>query len=288
VNPLSEITRSTPVQLRIQPYVRNMELFRHPVTNELYRFNLSLSYKNESSIERIAEIAMVYEGSPAPDGTRGVAFTDGHVQRVTADEWEQIKKVSGVTGSNRLPPLPKPLTISEQLRGTHASSALNLKQLGLGLMQYVQDYDEKLPPMRPATSVAQIRGESAGRATINSTTSVFTRLLPYLKSVAIFRHPVTGEIYRPNQTLSGRPVTSVKRPAEVVAFYEGSAAADGTRGITYLDGHVGRIREIDWPHVARRSGIKIRTKPAAGNKRALPAVRGSTRRLLSNRARPHR
>jgi prepilin-type processing-associated H-X9-DG protein len=44
-------------------------------------------------------------------------------------------------------------------------------------------------------------------------------------------------------------------PAQVVAFYEASPAPDGTRAVLFLDGHVGVIRETEWPGLKRASKI---------------------------------
>lgn len=64
-----------------------------------------------------------------------------------------------------------------------ASCQSNLKQIGLGLLQYSQDYDE--------TTVAAFFGSTAGDSTSNSTTNYkwMDAIYPYVKSTQIFDCP---------------------------------------------------------------------------------------------------
>jgi prepilin-type processing-associated H-X9-DG protein len=41
-------------------------------------------------------MVVIYEDSPAPDGTRGVAFLDGHAKRINESDWPAIKKASKI------------------------------------------------------------------------------------------------------------------------------------------------------------------------------------------------
>src|SRR3954470_18379090 len=54
-----------------------------------------------------------------------------------------------------------------------SSCQSNLKQIGLGIMQYTQDYDERMPPRR----------------TTNQTESFRTLVFPYIKSTQLFVCP---------------------------------------------------------------------------------------------------
>jgi len=80
----------------VMPYVKNEMLFTNPITGEAYHLNSRLSKKNLSSVANPAEMAMIYEASPAPDGTRGVCYVDGHSKRVTEAQWQDVKKASGM------------------------------------------------------------------------------------------------------------------------------------------------------------------------------------------------
>ena len=70
----------------------------------------------------------------------------------------------------------------------------NLKQIGLGVAQYVQDYDETLPIQAPSYTVA---GFPAGADPVNAGVPIGTgqsiadKLHPYLKSTQIWTCPST-------------------------------------------------------------------------------------------------
>ena len=100
-------------------YVRkNDVVFLDPRTSQPYEPNPSLSGKAvgtvgryvrpaggkqaryilviKTQIPRRSETIGLYEPIPAPDGTRGVLFLDGHVARVSEAEWKRLKKASGI------------------------------------------------------------------------------------------------------------------------------------------------------------------------------------------------
>lgn len=83
-----------------------------------------------------------------------------------------------------------------------ASSSSNLKQLALGIIQYVQDHDEKLPDADKWVD----------------------EIYPYIKSEAIFRDPSApaGEkwSYAYNRTLSGVSLVKFDSPATTVMLFE--------------------------------------------------------------------
>ena len=112
----------------------------------------------------------------------------------------------------------------------------NLKQQMLGILQYTQDYDERLPPARRWMDV----------------------IYPYIKSEEIYHCPslmATGSKgygYAFNQYLSQKPLAILNNYATTVAIYETSNPArnwfgpgtgrayrhlDGSN-IAFADGHV--------------------------------------------------
>jgi hypothetical protein len=121
--------------------------------------------------------------------------------------------------------------------GEVATPLRRLKQLALAFQMYVQDYDDRLPPMTNPAAVKKA-------------------LFPYVKSEAVFVHPTTREPYQPNPALSHRKLISIEQPDKVVAFYEAHPSADGTRRVVFADGHVEHVPETVWPELKRASELR--------------------------------
>jgi hypothetical protein len=119
------------------------------------------------------------------------------------------------------------------------SSQTNLNQLGLALLMYARDHEQRFPPMRDAATVRPM-------------------LMPYLKNDAVFTHPETRAPYQPNPLLSNRTLAQVVNPAETVAFFEAAPAADRTRGVTFVDGHVQRLPEEGWQPLQQELAAGLR------------------------------
>ncbi|HEX8465134.1 MAG TPA: hypothetical protein VF627_11005 [Abditibacterium sp.] len=101
-------------------------------------------------------------------------------------------------------------------------SVSRLKQIGLGAMQFVQDYDEQF----------LFQNEFWRDA-----------LKPYVRSESLFLIPGTQTPYTFNDQLSDKSLAAVESPAETVLFYEGEAEKptfryDGKAAICFADGHV--------------------------------------------------
>lgn len=121
-----------------------------------------------------------------------------------------------------------------QSNARRASCQSNLKQIALGLMQYVQDYDEKLPPAKGWIDLLQ----------------------PYVKSEQIFKCPeVTdskGFGYAYNSKLSQKSLEGLEAPAFTTAIYETTVLKrnaygmgenrafrhEGGANYAFADGHV--------------------------------------------------
>ena len=137
---------------------------------------------------------------------------------------------------NAVDPLAKLMAVGRE-QSTESTSLSNLKQLGVALIQYTQDYDEVLP-------------------TVKSDAEVKKALLPYCKSEALFEHPGTHEPYHYNLILSEHKLAHIEAPAQMVAFYEASPAHDGLRGVAFLDGHCKRLTPDEWAVAKRDSKIR--------------------------------
>ena len=104
-------------------------------------------------------------------------------------------------------------------------STVNLKQLGLGALMFVQDYDGvyAFEPRYLSEAIA-----------------------PYVGNEAIFRVPDTNEIYAMNGNISGLNFEQLKSINKTVLFYEGQNEKpifryDSRAAICFADGHVALV-----------------------------------------------
>ena len=119
-----------------------------------------------------------------------------------------------------------------------ASCQSNLKQIGLGIAQYTQDYDEKYPFFDDETTAASSPGTSWDPFAV-SAGNPGTEIYPYVKSWQIFRCPSApdytsttpganvGTTYMWNGVLiraTGLSMAAVPSAAEIVALQEAPTA----------------------------------------------------------------
>jgi prepilin-type N-terminal cleavage/methylation domain-containing protein/prepilin-type processing-associated H-X9-DG protein len=85
-----------------------------------------------------------------------------------------------------------------------SSCLSNMKQIGLGFMQYTQDYDETLPPAALGTPASQIPPDGSVWYSDNGINYWFWQqiIYPYTKSVQIYRCPSS-----PGSITAGGPFT---------------------------------------------------------------------------------
>ncbi len=113
-----------------------------------------------------------------------------------------------------------------------AASVSNAKQLSLGMLMYVGDFDDVAP-------YAQ------------STAAVKFAIRPYLKNDGLWKslNPNGGE-FKYNISIGGAKQSSIDRPAETVLFYEEYEWPDGSRVVAFADGHAKTISHEQWPTVS--------------------------------------
>jgi len=161
-----------------------------------------------------------------------------------------------------------------------ASCMSNLRQIGLGLMQYTQDYDEKFTPAirgtwrsRPEnyeidTSPAKPSGyflvndQGASPQTRNFVTWM-DLIFPYVKSVPVFVCPSHTEVktnpsYGYNRLVSqvsaggyGIPLSQIQRPAEIVVIMDYPLMTGLSAGAEYCGLFATTASYYDrvWPHL---------------------------------------
>lgn len=122
--------------------------------------------------------------------------------------------------------------------GKKSEALSNIKQVSLGMMMYMADYDDVMP-------YAQ------------DTKSAFAVMYPYVKSVDVFKsvNPKGGRILL-NMAVAGVSAAQMEAPAETVLFYDNTPWPDGTRLVSFMDGHAKFLGEVEW----RRAEATLRLK----------------------------
>jgi len=126
-----------------------------------------------------------------------------------------------------------PVFAKAREKARQSSCLANLKQMGLALAQYVQDYDERTPPHMD---------DDPGTTTINWYWFQFPiRLLPYMKNTQILRCPseTAAAVTTPAETAGGRWSSYPCNTA--VANQSDAAFLDVANTIVMLDGNEGDL-----------------------------------------------
>lgn len=147
-----------------------------------------------------------------------------------------VRQIASLDGIQPFVPISAAQVQAQTSENAQAESLSNLKQIGLGLMQYTQDYDEKFPPMQSAAITQKA-------------------IYPYIKSDAVFLNPATHEPYRVNTSLSGHSLAEIDNPSSMVEYYEASAGSDGLRAVLFADGHVKRLPDAEWQRLLTASHL---------------------------------
>lgn len=72
------------------PYLKDVSIW-WTSDGRRFLFNMAVSGVNASAIERPSETVLVYAEKPRSDGTREVAFVDGHAKIVKPEEWARYE-----------------------------------------------------------------------------------------------------------------------------------------------------------------------------------------------------
>ena len=109
-----------------------------------------------------------------------------------------------------------------------ASCQSAMKQVGMGLMQYVQDYDETYVLQSGDARIISNGTSAAPRAMGTVPHNFADKLHPYIKSEAVWRCPSSSRTgsgggrgrvsYHLNGCINGQAMASVQSPATVAAF----------------------------------------------------------------------
>jgi hypothetical protein len=77
----------------IEPYSRNTEIFKtlNPNGEGDLRYNVGIAGMLGTDIENPADVPLLYDPKPWPDGTYLVAFLDSHAKFVSSEEWTRLQ-----------------------------------------------------------------------------------------------------------------------------------------------------------------------------------------------------
>jgi hypothetical protein len=172
------------------PYVRDPSTFICPVTMRPYTPNATVSGQSLASIQNPYSTQLVADSIPHPDGSVTTAFADFHVTN---------------------PDVP----------ATEPSDLSNLNAIGTAFFEYVNDNDEKLPPM-------------------DTEADFQAALLPYADNNAqLFISPDSGMPYVVNTSLNGMTEEEIASPFTTPVAMDADRNNDGTFNTMYADSHVG-------------------------------------------------
>jgi len=224
----------------IEPYMKNRSLLKCPADLEepSYQLNESLRGRSMSEVVFPSSAVLFFESDDGKttvyrhNGGSVIALADGHVKwyKEGGEEalWWDIDEPYDA------PPIPEEPIYDEHPTGPVAPGApqaqqvscqSNLKQIALGLMMYLQDYDERYPP----------DGVMWERV-----------LMPYIKNRSILVCPAdtAGPSYALNPKLRGRTLAELTHPGATIAFFESENGETvvyrhmGSADYAFADGHV--------------------------------------------------
>jgi hypothetical protein len=110
----------------------------------------------------------------------------------------------------------------------------NIKQVALGTMIYMSDYDDEIPYVQNTATLVEIT-------------------MPYMKNREVWKslNPKGGRLLF-NTALSGVNAASIENPNEMPMFYEEFFWPDGSRAVAYADGHAKFVNQAEWATIAKQ------------------------------------
>lgn len=110
-------------------------------------------------------------------------------------------------------------------------SMSNAKQLALGMLMYISDYDDVFP-------------------FVQDTKAAFVVTYPYMKNLEATKtlNPKGGQFVF-NRNIGGVNATKIKEPALTPMYHETQYWTDDRRIVAYTDGHVKAVAKTEWNKV---------------------------------------
>lgn len=139
-----------------------------------------------------------------------------------------------------------PVEGSADFHAAQASTLSNVKQIGLGMIMYCNDYDDIFPYVEDTATAKVV-------------------VAPYIRNEKIWvtHNPKGGRILF-NMGIAGLSSSSIQLPAETILLFESEAWEDGRRAVCFCDGHGKLVTDLEWKllsHTLKPAGAKPQGKP---------------------------
>ncbi len=166
---------------------------------------------------------------PKPDVTK--ATVDAAFKSVGSTDGTPV--IDGPT------PVPTP---RGDIGAAKTATLSNFKQASLAMIMYMGDCDDEMPY-------------------VQDTKSALAVTLPYTKNLQIFRslNPNPSE-YRLNMAVSGVNASEVQAPADTPLYYESASWPDGTRCVSFMDGHAKFVDLNEWQRLQPALHLQMKRK----------------------------
>ena len=142
--------------------------------------------------------------------------------------------------------LSAPVQGSPGFQAAQAGTLSNVKQIGLGMIMYCNDYDDYYPYVEDSASAKIL-------------------VAPYLRNDKLWvtHNPKGGRILF-NMGVAGVSSSNIQIPAESVLIFESEPWEDGRRAVCFCDGHAKLVTDLEWKLLSRMlkpAGAKPEGKP---------------------------
>lgn len=147
-----------------------------------------------------------------------------------------------------------PVFAKSREKARQSSCQVNLQQLSLAMLQYAQDYDERLPPAAhaPVASERLAAGQQLNPLTDFPAGSWQQLLYPYVKTTQVYICPTTLDkySYEYNQGMAWITLGQLSQPPQTLGLFESGFVNHLRRGphndgynVGFMDGHVKWMRD---------------------------------------------
>ena len=174
----------------VYSFVRSHRIFVDPLNGKAFVPNPAVSGVSLASINDPNTTEVFRDDQPYPNGVPLIAYADGHITPT--------------------PPAPA---------GQSNLDVNHLKQIGLGVTEYIQDFDEVLPT---TTDYPTFEGQ----------------IMPFIRNPSVFTSPDSGLPYQLNPAISQMQLGNIADPSTTELARDAQRNRDGSLNTLYLDGRV--------------------------------------------------